>query len=282
MLRSGFGGKTAKSINSTSSGKQSLSDRSGGSDSVIRAISGADIGTWLDADDITGVADGGAISAWSAKEGNGTDTQGTSGKRPTLDIDGLNGRPAVKFDNSNDSLVWAAGNLFAATQAENTVVATAQTATESGAAMVLELGDPNFWSSGKDGIALYFENKKIGAGLGNGVDSHELSTKLVAPETGVVAAIFNRTPSPDRTEAYISGERVTASSSTYGNSTVETDWVNEPTSLGSRANGSASAFNGCVRELIVLKRAITAGEAFRLSRAFMAKSGLTKLLPDYP
>lgn len=283
---SGLGGRGG-SLSSRSTGKQGVADRCGGSDSVIRAIAGNDIGTWLDADFIQKV-DGGnvshleTVSYWKAKQGNSTGTQGTASKRPILDVFGINNRPAVKFDNTNDALVWGTGDLFSAKQAENTVVATAETATTSGAAMILELGNPNFWSSGKDGIALYFENKKFGVGLGNGVDSHELSTKQVAPAAGVVAAVFNRTPNPDRTEAYISGERVTTSSSTYGNSTVETDWVNEPTSLGSRADGAESRFNGVIREVIVLKRAITAAEAFRLSKAMMAKSGITTPRSGYP
>jgi hypothetical protein len=278
---SGLGGRGG-SLSSRSVGRQRGSDRCGSSDSLIRAIAGSDIGTWLDANDITGVADGGAVASWTAKAGNSTDTQGNTDKRPTLDVDGLNGRPAVKFDNTDDALVWGNGNLFSAKQAENTVLATAETATTSGAAMILELGDPNFWQAGEDGIALYFENKKFGVGLGNGVDSHELSTKQAAPAAAVVAAVFNRTPNPDRTEGYISGDRVVASSSTYGNSTVETDWVNEPTSLGSRADGGASRFNGVIREVIVLKRAITAGEVFRLSKAMMAKSGITTPRTGYP
>ena len=38
MLRSGFGARTAKSLSSTSAGRQTISDRDAGADSVIRAI----------------------------------------------------------------------------------------------------------------------------------------------------------------------------------------------------------------------------------------------------
>ena len=56
MSRSGFGGKTAKSISSTSVGKQNVADRAGGADKVVRAVSGADLAVWLDADHISGVS----------------------------------------------------------------------------------------------------------------------------------------------------------------------------------------------------------------------------------
>ena len=48
MLRSGFGGKQG-SISSRSVGKQTLVDRAGSKHSLIRAIAGNDLLTWIDA-----------------------------------------------------------------------------------------------------------------------------------------------------------------------------------------------------------------------------------------
>ena len=53
MLRSGFGARTAKSLSSTTAGKQNIADRAGGKHSLIRAIAGADILTWIDTTNIT-------------------------------------------------------------------------------------------------------------------------------------------------------------------------------------------------------------------------------------
>jgi len=286
MLRTGFGAKTAKSLSSTGGGKQSVSDSGKGADSVIRAIAGSDIGAWLDADDID-VADGAAISAWSAKEGNGTDTQGTSGKRPTLDVDGLNSRPAVKFDNSNDCLTWAGGNLFASAGAANTVASVSTSANAN--AIILELGDTNYYQ--KDGLVHgYLSNNpnynRFWSGMGEKVgseDSWVLSTKQGVPNlNNSLVSVYDRsTATEDTLISYVSGEPTTNAVEQFSNTTTNAGWNDQVTSLGARANGGSIPFNGHIRELIVLSRAITAGEAFRLGKALMSKSGLTKLLGSY-
>ena len=51
-MKSGFGGKKG-SVSSRSIGKQTIVDRAGSKHSLIRAIGGADILTWIDATDIT-------------------------------------------------------------------------------------------------------------------------------------------------------------------------------------------------------------------------------------
>ncbi len=68
---------------------------------------------------------------------------------------------------------------------------------------------------------------------------------------------------------------------------VNSKWSSESAHLGARVNGGPSGgtpsypFDGSLREFIVLNRQTTAGEASRLGRALMAKSGLTKLLSGY-
>ena len=286
MLRTGFGAKTAKSLSSTGGGKQSVSDRGKGADSVIRAIAGSDIGAWLDADDID-VADGAAISAWSAKEGNGTDTQGTSGKRPTLDVDGLNSRPAVKFDNSNDCLTWGGGNLFASAGAANTVASVSTSANVP--SIILELGNTNYYQ--KDGLVHGYlssspNNNRFWSGMGEEAgseDSWTLSTKQgVTNINNAFVSVYDRGPAPEDTLiSYVSGEPTTNAVEQFSNTTTNAGWNDQVTSLGARANGGSLPFNGHIRELIVLSRAITAGEAFRLGKALMSKSGLTELLGGY-
>ena len=65
---------------------------------------------WLDASDgSTIVSDGtGAIQQWSDKSGSGNHaTQPTAGERPVLNSGALNGKPAVRFDGSDDGMVIA-------------------------------------------------------------------------------------------------------------------------------------------------------------------------------
>jgi hypothetical protein len=61
---------------------------------------------WLDAADASTITEsGGAVSQWDDKSGNGRDiSQASSTQRPTLATTGLNGKPTLDFDGSNDYL----------------------------------------------------------------------------------------------------------------------------------------------------------------------------------
>ena len=59
---------------------------------------------WWDASAL-GLSDGDAVASWSDLSGNSrTLAQGTSGARPAYRATGLNGKPAVDFDGSDDYL----------------------------------------------------------------------------------------------------------------------------------------------------------------------------------
>ncbi|MDQ3106307.1 MAG: LamG domain-containing protein [Actinomycetota bacterium] len=73
---------------------------------------------WLKADAITPVADGTAVATWADSSGNGRDvTQATGGKQPLykVAVPGLGGKPALRFDGTDDTLVNAATGLTAGT-----------------------------------------------------------------------------------------------------------------------------------------------------------------------
>lgn len=62
---------------------------------------------WLDASQITGLSDGAAITTWGDASGNGLNpTQSVPGSKPTYRTSILNGKPAVRFDGSDDFLVF--------------------------------------------------------------------------------------------------------------------------------------------------------------------------------
>ena len=72
------------------------------------------IALWLDADDNTTltVDSSNKISKWADKSTNDNNaTQSTSSKQPTLTANGLNGKPYVTFDGSNDSLAATGLNI---------------------------------------------------------------------------------------------------------------------------------------------------------------------------
>lgn len=60
---------------------------------------------WHEADSITGVADGGNVSSWPEKFGNGKDLACAS-SYPTYETDIINDLPAVNFSGSQNPLKW--------------------------------------------------------------------------------------------------------------------------------------------------------------------------------
>jgi hypothetical protein len=67
----------------------------------------------LDARFITGIAGGGAVATWTGRPRTSVDaTQATGVSQPTLQLTGINGRAAVRFDASNDVMQLNATTLF--------------------------------------------------------------------------------------------------------------------------------------------------------------------------
>ena len=68
---------------------------------------GADLALWLDADDASTITlNGTNVSQWDDKSGNNRHaTQGTAADQPTYSATGLNGKPSLLFDGTNDVML---------------------------------------------------------------------------------------------------------------------------------------------------------------------------------
>ena len=283
---SGFGGKQG-TLSSRSIGRQSVADRCGSADSLIRAIGGAEIATWLDADDIT-VADGANVTTWTAKQGNSPSQNSGTPRPPDYVVDGINGKPAVNFAATNECLQWAAEGLNASDIPAVTVASTNRSSvagTDSG--IVFELGTANYhtvaglimaYSSNGGGVD---RRMLIGIG-GSGDESFRFSTSERTPNiNNVMVGVYDRSTSNDTLNGFINSEPITPAASQDGDRTNAFDFDGQISNLGARANGSVG-LNGSIREFIVIKRALTGGEAFRLAKALMINTGLTTLLSQQP
>lgn len=61
---------------------------------------------WLEADKITGLNDGDPVTTWEDSSVNNNDaTQATAAKKPLYKVNIVNGKPAVRFDATDDILV---------------------------------------------------------------------------------------------------------------------------------------------------------------------------------
>ncbi len=284
MSRSGFGGKTAKSVSSTSIGKQNVVDRSAGGDSLIRAIGGSEVATWLDADDIS-VADGANVTAWTAKEGNGPSQNASTPRPPDFLLDGINGKPAVNFTATGECLQWAAGDLNAAAEAAVTVASTSRSSvTGNDTGIIFELGTTNYFSvaglihaySTDGGSA----DRRMLIGIGGaGDDAFRLSTSERTPNiNNVMVGVYDRSTSDDTLNGFINSEPITPAVSQDQDRTDGFAFDGQVSNLGARANGGSVGLNGSIRELVIINRALSDAEAFRLAKALMSNSGLTALI----
>ena len=68
---------------------------------------GADLALWLDAEDTDSITlNGSTVSQWSDKSGNDRHaTQSTAANQPTYSATGLNGKPSLLFDGTNDVML---------------------------------------------------------------------------------------------------------------------------------------------------------------------------------
>lgn len=59
---------------------------------------------WLDANQLTGLSDGDAVSTWTDESGNGNSPTGSGSTRPLYKTNIKNGKPALLFDGTDDYL----------------------------------------------------------------------------------------------------------------------------------------------------------------------------------
>ena len=285
-MRGGFGGKGG-SISSRSIGKQDVSDRASNSENLIRSIAGGDLALWLDANDITGIAEAGQISSWTAKHGNNA-PQSNSDYQPTYRGSGFNGRPSVRFDGTDDHFQYSTAGIQSTNQMENTIISVSRHNDATSGGVVLELGAA-FWAS--DGISQQYAPAVPGtaslqlSGIGQdpGNDPQIISNEKLESELNVLISTFDRNTNPDTVVNYLNA--VSGSDpvvNTIADTTAATNWNGLTTQIGCRRNATPSLpLDGDIRELVVINRAVTKGEAFRLGKAFMERSGITKPFGSY-
>ena len=264
-------------------GKQTVADRAKGGDSLIRAIAGSDLASWLDADDIS-VADGANVTAWTAKEGNGPSQNASTPRPPDFLLDAINGRPAVNFAATNECLQWAAEGLSESDVPAVTVASTSRSSvagTDSG--IIFELGTANYHTVA--GLIMAYSSNGGGTdrrmliGIGGaGDESFRFSTSERTPNIdNVMVGVYDRSTSDDTLNGFINSEPITPAASNDEDRTNSFDFDGQISNLGARANGSVG-LNGSIREFVVIKRALSDVESFRLAKALMSNTGLTALI----
>lgn len=204
------------------------------------------------ADDITGVADGGAVASWPARVGNQPLTQATAASQPTYVAAGVNGLPAVRWPSATNSVFMTATGLASFSQPATVIfVLKNTTATASIHAFTwnneLQINAPRWY--------LY-----AGANLVEPTDATANAWQVVsAALNGSTSAIFH-----NGTQA------VTGNAGTQG--------FTGTFHLGQRGDGQRR-FQGDIAEVLIFNRVLTATERGSVHSYVQDRYGIT--VADY-
>tara|TARA_R110001583_G_scaffold80099_1_gene215516 strand:+ start:8701 stop:9522 length:822 start_codon:yes stop_codon:yes gene_type:complete len=265
---SGFGGKQG-SLSSRSRGRQTVVDRAGSKHSLIRAIGGSDILTWIDATK-TSAALGANLTDGTINTIAGTESTVGSNAPTTVFSAPLNTN-AYSF-STNQTLEWAT-NLFPEDQTDATIAtrfAIPGTLTDH---IIFELGNASGYAAVNGGLVQGVlrnsadSNKTSywsGIGDGGSADTFFLGTRVSQNAATAMVSTFNTATNPDAITVSADGTVLPQAGTLDKNTTHDILRANK-SYLGARNDGSAAPLNGHVSDFIIITRLLTAGESSRLS-----------------
>jgi hypothetical protein len=224
---------------------------------------------WYDASDATTLTEaGGAVSQWSDKSGNDLHlVQNDSNKQPVSGGTPIDGKNAINFDGSNDSLTTSS-NPFGATINDAFVIAVHRIDSVSQGTFFTLSGASNSrwqahapWSDGN----VYFD---MG---GNGGSSRVSSSYGVSAGDSVLVSFYGSTTDSVqqilKNGTLLAGDSSGHSVSTAGNIHVGSD-------------GSSNAQDSSIGEFLVINGTVNAEDRQRLEGYLAHKWGLADSLPD--
>lgn len=225
---------------------------------------------WFDAATIP-LADGAAVSQWDDRSGNARHaTQATSGKRPVLRTSGVNGRPAVDFDGTDDELITPAYTNGPAVSLF--VVAQLDVVTTGDAFRHFAVhGARPSWTSPYARWALRAESDGV-EWVGWVNDGNNVAANYVLSSTPTAVAgqpfILEMSYDGAALDLHRNGTLLATKARTG-----DITGTNDTTRLGSRGGGEY--LNGRMSEVIVYEKAVSASDRLSLRRHLAAKHGIT-------
>ena len=276
-MRSGFGGKQG-SISGRSIGKQDLVDRAGSKHSLIRAIGGGDILTWIDATSTSNTLGSNLTNSTIDVIEGSSPTVGS--QVPSTEFSTVLNTTAYSFQSNGgvgESLSFPTSLIPASTNKITVASRFCITAASLAAAHIIwEIGNINGFG-GVDGGAVHgiidVSGDKFWSGIGDvttSEDSFFLSTEV--PEVSrayAYVSTHDTVPDPDQLKQYLDGKTLIADSESDLTGDTEYNFSTSVASyMGARVpNSSAFSLKGHLSDFIIMKRKLTEGESQRLSKA---------------
>lgn len=269
-MRSGFGGKQG-SLSSRSVGKQSLIDRASSKRSLIRAIGGGDIITWIDATSTSNTI-GSNLSNSTIDVVEGTSP--TIGSNPpSTELSSVLNTTAYSFQ-SDENLIYAIQLIPANTDKITVVSRFCITGVFGAANIVWELGDSGYAEVNGGAVhgTIDSSGDKFWSGIGDksgGQDSFFLSTLATTSNTEYVYVTTHDTEAtPDALTQHLNGESLTAAGASDLTNDADYDFDRtDQAYIGARGTGASLPLNGHISDLFIITRKLTDSESSRLSQA---------------
>jgi hypothetical protein len=242
---------------------------------------GASLALWLDAEDAASITlNGSTVSQWDDKSGNARHvSQATAVNQPNYTASGLNGKPVITFDGTNDALINASAGLMRAVSGATAVMVMSRAAN-------LAAGSDLLWIGTSAGNARLVMSTRVGlAAPGEGFTSggRRLSTNSFQTVTGF---------------AYTSNPIIAAARHDYANANLEiwqdgtagasrvyqtagvTDNNAGPLSVGAgNVAGTGAPLNGYIAEITLVHSALSTTDRQKLEGYLAWKWGLEANLP---
>lgn len=220
--------------------------------------------TWYSAADVTGLADGDpTVTETNAGSSGGSITQGTASKRGTWKSSALNGRPAIRFDGTDDCYAGSAAQ--AAIAGPYTLfVACNPSSVAAASRFLLELGQA---ASNNINFYLYFNAGVIETGYHDGTNFKGFQGLSVTAGTAyVITARF--------TGAVLDTWRNGTSSGTpFSTATTPTTAGTQTLNVGSDRAGT-NVFAGDIAEVLIYNRSVVDAERRSIERYLATQYGV--------
>lgn len=229
---------------------------------------------WFKASSLS-LNDGDAVTAWTDSSGNGLDlAQGTGANQPVYKANLRHGKPAVRFDGSNDHLFRASVGWQATTTVFAVVKKTWQTAEYGGimgAAAYAATAGFGLLTTG--GAANGWANKDllvVGSGYDNTSNPRAFGTYGSIPNDSIqiIEAGANATASYVK----IGGETISTTTSAAACDTTSGNLV-----VGSTATSGSDFMEGDIFEIIVYDKILSAPEVALVEAHLRSEYGLSIL-----
>ena len=245
---------------------------------------------WLDGSDNTTIfsdagttqaTNGGAVQQWNDKSGNNRHfSNGTLANRPTLNSTAINGKPALVFDGSNDSLGASSAVIPTTHSLFVLFVPTIENSTGS------LIGQ---WEAGQTGRYLWNTNQNCGTATTSGrVNIFNSTTTQGSCQIGVAATDTSITNAPTIIESICTtgseSWKLLQNGTEYESATITSVYQGINTALGTTsASGTTQYYDGQIAEVVLTASAVSTDTRQRIEGYLAHKWGLTANLPsDHP